>query len=289
LAHQTDFCANYGGLCPPVACADFAGTGEKKGDQYMKPFWIFTVVFLVVGICSVAAQDMIVLEDGNLIEAKVVEISPTEIRYKRFDHLDGPTIAIPVDNVLSIRYENGTYEVFNAGATPQQESIQQEGTQQEINQAEEPKSTALDPNKFIFGINANAGGAIGYALGSTGAGINLEFGKGRFNTEINLMIPNGGFGALITFNGFWPSQLGGAYLGGGIGFSTYRALDKYWGDYYTARSFTVGLNLGYKFLTKTGLYFRTGGFFGYDFGMLWDPDILPVFIKPDLAVGWLIK
>jgi frataxin-like iron-binding protein CyaY len=37
-----------------------------------------------------------------------------EIRYKRFDHLDGPTIAAPAAGVLSIKYENGAVQIINA-------------------------------------------------------------------------------------------------------------------------------------------------------------------------------
>jgi hypothetical protein len=175
----------------------------------MKHFCIFTVVFLVTGICSVAAQDLIVLKNGEMIEAKVTEISPTEIRYKRVDNLDGPTIVIPATSVLSIKYENGTSEIINADS----------GVTQENTQAQRSQSTAMDSDKFIFGINANAGGAIGYIYpGGSGASVNIELGKGKFNSEINLMFPTGGFGALFTFNGFRPSYLGGFYLGGGIGY-----------------------------------------------------------------------
>ena len=67
--------------------------------------------------CTIAAQDLIVLKNGSILEARVLEISQTEIRYKRFDHLDGPTIVIPIDDVLSIRYENGRQESF-ADRTP---------------------------------------------------------------------------------------------------------------------------------------------------------------------------
>ena len=80
----------------------------------MKPFYIVTFIFLMAGIGSVAAQDIIILKDGNMIEAKVTEISRTEIRYKRFNHLDGPTIVIPAADVLSVKYANGEYEVINA-------------------------------------------------------------------------------------------------------------------------------------------------------------------------------
>jgi hypothetical protein len=264
--------------------------------------WSLVAIFLLVcGAFYVSAQDMIVLKDGNMIEAKVVEISLTEIRYKRFEYLDGPTIVIPAINVLSIKYENGTYEIINAGAVPQQ--------------SEQSHNTAADPNKFRFGINANAGGALGYIWGgASGFGINIELGKGKFNSEINLMFPTGGFGALFTFNGFWPSQIGGFYLGGGLGFSMYEAYGvnplkphddtevssgggytppppppKEKEEYYTAFSIPAGLNIGYKFVTKSGLYFRTGAFAALDFGaLIWGFD-KPFYFKPDLAVGWTMK
>jgi hypothetical protein len=230
--------------------------------------WNFVVVFLVIsGALYVNAQDMIVLKDGDMIEAKVIEISQIEIRYKRLDNMDGPMFVIPTANVQSIRYENGTHEL-NLGIMYGRESQQ------------------IQPDKFIFGINANAGGALGYIWeGPSGFGINVELGKGKFNSEINLMFPTGGFGTLFTFNGFWPSRIGGFYLGGGIGFSIFES--SYWSD--TALSLPVGLNIGYKFVTKSGLYFRTGAFAGFDFGCIWDYSVLPVYIKPDLSIGWTMK
>ena len=79
-----------------------------------KTFWFFTVAFLLAGVCSLAAQDMIILKDGNIIEAKVLEIHPAEIRYKNYNHLDGPTVVIPAVRVLSIKYENGTTQIIDA-------------------------------------------------------------------------------------------------------------------------------------------------------------------------------
>jgi len=89
----------------------------------MKRFYIFAIAFLLAGICS--AQDLVILRDGNIIESQVTEISPTEIRYKRFSHLDGPTIVLPVSNVLSIRYKNGIVEIFDTTAKRDQGHIQQ--------------------------------------------------------------------------------------------------------------------------------------------------------------------
>ena len=80
---------------------------------------ILAVVFLFIGgVVFVNAQDLIILRDGNVIEARVLEISPSEIRYKRFNNLDDPTIVLPTANVVSIRYENGTLDfslALNAG------------------------------------------------------------------------------------------------------------------------------------------------------------------------------
>jgi hypothetical protein len=247
----------------------------------MKRFLIFIIAFLFTGLCSIIAQDLVVLRDGNMIEAKVIEISSLEIRYKRFDNLEGPTIVIPKTEVLSIRYENGTTEVFNSPPTNQQ--------------AVRTQTTAIDPDRFIFGINANAGGAIGYAYsGGSGAGVNIELGKGNFNSEINLMIPAGGFGLLLTFNYFAPSSIGGFYIGGGAGY-IYTANTHSWFHPYGSHINTLGLNLGYKYVMSSGLYFRTGAFIGV--GIDWATYHMPpsgqydisFFLKPDLAVGWTIR
>jgi len=81
----------------------------------MKPFFIFTAVFFLVGgLFSIFAQDVIILKNGDEIKAKVLEISSLEIKYKRFDNLEGPTVVIPAANVLMIQYENGTREIINA-------------------------------------------------------------------------------------------------------------------------------------------------------------------------------
>ncbi|WP_461246718.1 hypothetical protein [Treponema sp. R6D11] len=221
----------------------------------MKSFFIFTAIFLFIGICSVAAQDIIVLRDGSMIEAKVSEISPTEIRYKRFNNLDGPTIVIPADRVLSIRYQNGNQEIINAEAKPAQKK---------------PVTPAMDPDKFIFAFNANPGGLLGSYMP-----LCLEFGKGHFNSEVHIGfwgLPN----VLATFNYFWPNSVGGFYLGGGTGFVD-SWLEPGWG-------IPAGLNIGWKFVTPIGIYFCTGTYIG----AIVFPG-LSFYIKPDLAIGYCFK
>jgi len=66
------------------------------------------------GLFHTYAQDVITLKSGEEIKAKVEEISSSEIRYKRFENLDGPTIVIAKQDVFFIKYENGTREVINS-------------------------------------------------------------------------------------------------------------------------------------------------------------------------------
>jgi hypothetical protein len=104
------------------------GEYEKNNAQHFELFWvkggfmrnlgkrfILAAAFALSGwMFAVNAQDMIIMKDGNIIDAKVMEIHPTEIRYKRLDNLDGPMIVIPSSGVLSIRYKNGTTDIISA-------------------------------------------------------------------------------------------------------------------------------------------------------------------------------
>jgi len=62
----------------------------------------------------VNAQDKIHKVDNSIIEAKVIEISKTEIKYKKFSNQNGPTYTISKAEVETIVYENGEKETFNA-------------------------------------------------------------------------------------------------------------------------------------------------------------------------------
>ena len=91
----------------------------------MKKLCMSVSVFLfITGIFSVNAQDIIIMRDGNIIEAKVMEIHSSEIRYKRINNPDGPMIVISKDGVLSIRYENGAVDIINTSPVPGRERDQ---------------------------------------------------------------------------------------------------------------------------------------------------------------------
>ena len=65
-------------------------------------------------MCSLVAnaQDVIVKNDGTTITSKVLEITGTEIKYKKYSNLKGPTYTINKTDVNYINYENGERENF---------------------------------------------------------------------------------------------------------------------------------------------------------------------------------
>lgn len=80
---------------------------------------LLLLVALWCGLLTAAAQDLIVKTDASEVEAKVVEVSPETVRYKRFSNPDGPTYVLPTAQIRYIQYANGEKEVYNeATAAP---------------------------------------------------------------------------------------------------------------------------------------------------------------------------
>ena len=66
----------------------------------------------ILGLTHLKAQDKITLLNGKEINAKVIEVSETEIKYKQQGVSDGPIWVLAKMNVFSILYPNGTKDVF---------------------------------------------------------------------------------------------------------------------------------------------------------------------------------
>jgi len=69
-------------------------------------------LFLLLSTYLSFSQDIITMKSGEDIEAKVLEITVTEVKYKKFDFQDGPTYTILKSNTLMIRYKNGSKDIF---------------------------------------------------------------------------------------------------------------------------------------------------------------------------------
>ncbi|MCG6187691.1 hypothetical protein [Maribellus maritimus] len=87
-----------------------------------------SVILGVLHLCI--AQDLITKITGEDIQAKVLEVNQGEIKYKRFSNLDGPVFTLSKADILMIRYENGTKDIFSVQPTRQatQRTVQKTST-----------------------------------------------------------------------------------------------------------------------------------------------------------------
>lgn len=69
------------------------------------------ILFLAINYTSYA-QDLIVKNNGDVIESKVELIKTEEIKYKKYNNLNGASYIIDTGNIAKIKFENGTIEEF---------------------------------------------------------------------------------------------------------------------------------------------------------------------------------
>jgi len=73
---------------------------------------IFTILTSIFTMSFCFSQDIITKKTSEDIQAKVLEVTATEIKFKKFDNQNGPTFTILKSEVLMVRYENGTKDIF---------------------------------------------------------------------------------------------------------------------------------------------------------------------------------
>ena len=74
---------------------------------------IFLLAVATVAAFSAYAQDVIITRDAKRVEAKILEVSSSEIKYKEFNNLEGPTFVLTTGEINTIIYQNGTVKVFD--------------------------------------------------------------------------------------------------------------------------------------------------------------------------------
>jgi hypothetical protein len=90
---------------------------EKNNISYMKDSKLFGLIISAIPT-FLFSQDVMVLKNSDEIKAKVIEITDLTILYKKWDNLTGPDYNMKKEDVLFIRYENGTKEVMSVNEPP---------------------------------------------------------------------------------------------------------------------------------------------------------------------------
>lgn len=157
---------------------------------------------VVIAIClagssvTMFAQDIIIMKDGNEIQAIVIEVGIDEVRYKRFDNQEGPDYLLRKLDIFMIRYENGSKDVFNTivSLTPTPEVEQQ-----------------LPVLKYTFGTQISPygpekspflAGFLSFLIPGAGQFYNGDVGAGFLHLGCN-----------IIFNSIWMSSISTDYYG----------------------------------------------------------------------------
>ena len=73
---------------------------------------VLTVLIVLMALHS-ASQDYIILKNGDEIKAKVLEINNTDIDYKKYSNINGPTYHLNKSEIFMIKYASGDKDVFN--------------------------------------------------------------------------------------------------------------------------------------------------------------------------------
>ena len=111
------------------------------------------VCVLIVALYSFC-QDIIVTNDAQEIEAKILEVSKSEIKYKEKDYLNGPTFILDVNEVHSIIYANGKVVLYNQTSeikpAPKEESTSNPISSESPQQKEPNSSVAENYNVEIL-------------------------------------------------------------------------------------------------------------------------------------------
>lgn len=84
---------------------------------------IILLAVAAIASLTVNAQDIIVTRDGQRIDAKITEVSSSEVRYKEWNNQDGPTFVLRADEMNTIIYQNGTVKTFEHAPAAAAETI----------------------------------------------------------------------------------------------------------------------------------------------------------------------
>jgi hypothetical protein len=77
----------------------------------MKAILVLVTLFFSYHLFS---QDSIITRSGQVIPAKVNEVTQTEVKYRKPSNPDGPLYVMSKSDVVVIEYKNGTKDVFQS-------------------------------------------------------------------------------------------------------------------------------------------------------------------------------
>ena len=109
----------------------------------MKKFFLFVMLFVSL---TLSAEDVIVLKNSTRLDAKILEVSDNEIKYRKANNPKGPIFVLRVSEISAIIYENGDVQSFSESLTDKRSSDERNNGSRADNRETVKKSN----NKFTF-------------------------------------------------------------------------------------------------------------------------------------------
>ena len=96
--------------------------------------------------------DHIIFKNGDELAAKILEVGPNEIKYKKCDYLEGPTYSVERYSVFMIKYANGSKDVFNEERTVPtvEKKVDDNSTKTDLNYFDKYESGVADARLYHF-------------------------------------------------------------------------------------------------------------------------------------------
>lgn len=141
---------------------------------------------------SLKAQDIIILNNGEEFKSKVDEVLDTEIKYFKWENLNGPKYSIKKTDVFMIRYQSGFVENYSK------------------NKSTETKVVRNDSNKFSKNTDEVWDDNLRYSI--------------YYNSGTSSLINNGNL-----IGDFSLSNLPNEYIDLGLGFDNRLSENSFWG------------------------------------------------------------
>jgi hypothetical protein len=92
--------------------------GTRSIKRYPMKFSLLAIFSVLLLSHPAFSQDSIFKTSGEVIQAKILEVSPSEIKYKKFNFLDGPTYIESRSGIDYVIYSNGLKEKMLVTAAP---------------------------------------------------------------------------------------------------------------------------------------------------------------------------
>lgn len=158
---------------------------------------LFMLLICMATVQTIVAQDIIVTRQSTRIDAKVMEVSNTEIKYKKQSNPDGPMFIIPTADVATILYANGEVQTFEATQPKEEKKVKDKGNAEKYQRLYRGLEASVDAQMMLYLGNNSTAQFAG------GLGVGRRFTE-KFYWGLNASYSFGNYGAFLLGTTFRP-------------------------------------------------------------------------------------